>query len=186
MELVNQEAIETFCGAKFCLRQALVIGHADLACRQTIKPRGEHIAQELDGIVGALGQFFEGEATSEIGLKAGLWRDVWTAVSPDTGALRPVIDAADADFVKVTKPLTPEQRSAVLGQTLNGFVQRYRDDPPPATFRLITSPLIQWMWIGALIAIGGGLIALWPAPDAARRRATAKAAARVAQDLGRA
>ena len=47
-----------------------------------------------DESLGALGQFFEGEATSEIGLKAGLWRDVWTAVSPDTSALRPVIDAA--------------------------------------------------------------------------------------------
>jgi hypothetical protein len=32
----------------------------------------------------------------------------------------------------------------------------------------------------------GGLLALWPAPDAARRRATARAAARVAQDLSRA
>jgi cytochrome c-type biogenesis protein CcmF len=151
----------------------------------TLRPeRGFYPAR--DESLGALGQFFEGEATSEIGLKAGLWRDVWTAVSPDTGALRPIIDEADAEFVEVTKPLSAEGRAAVLGQTLNGFVQRYRTSPPPATFRLITSPLIQWMWIGALIAIGGGLIALWPAPDASRRKATAQAAARVAQDLGRA
>jgi cytochrome c-type biogenesis protein CcmF len=136
--------------------------------------------------LGPLGQFFEGEATSEIGLKAGLWEDVWTAVQPDTQALRPVIDKADRDFERVTAQLTAEQRAGVLGQTLNGFVDRYRRDPPPATFRLITSPMVTWMWIGALIAIGGGLIALWPAPDAARRRASARAAARVAQDLGRA
>jgi cytochrome c-type biogenesis protein CcmF len=139
-----------------------------------------------DEKLGPLGQFFEGEATSEIGLQAGLWRDVWTAVQPDTQALRPIIDGADRDFTRVTEKLTPEQRAAVLGQTLNGFVQRYRDKPPPATFRLITSPMVAWMWIGGLIAIGGGLIALWPAPDASRRRATGRAAARVAQDLGRA
>ena len=139
-----------------------------------------------DESLGPLGQFFEGEATSEIGLAAGLWRDVWTAVQPDTQALRPIIDRADRDFEAVTASLTPQQRAAVLGQTLNGFVQRYRDRPPPATFRLITSPMVTWMWIGALIAIGGGLIALWPAPDATRRRERARAAARVAQDLGRA
>ena len=139
-----------------------------------------------DEKLGPLGQFFEGEATSEIGLKAGLWRDVWTAVSPDTGALRPIIDDADAKFAENTKGLTPEKRAAVLGLTLNAFVERYRNVPPPATFRLITSPMVAWMWIGALITIGGGLIALWPAPDAARRRASARAAARVAQDLGRA
>jgi hypothetical protein len=42
------------------------------------------------------------------------------------------------------------------------------------------------MWLGAIIAFAGGLLALWPAPDTARRRSTARAAARVAQDLGRA
>jgi cytochrome c-type biogenesis protein CcmF len=139
-----------------------------------------------DQSLGPLGQFFEGEATSEIGLRAGVWRDVWTAVQPDTQALRPVIDRADAEFATRTRGMTPEQRAGVLGLTLNAFVERYRNDPPPATFRLITSPMVAWLWIGALIAIGGGLIALWPAPDAARRRAGARAAARVARDLGRA
>ena len=53
-------------------------------------------------------------------------------------------------------------------------------------FRIISSPLVMWIWIGALVAIVGALIALWPAPDAARRRATASLKARVAQDLSRA
>jgi cytochrome c-type biogenesis protein CcmF len=64
--------------------------------------------------------------------------------------------------------------------------QHYQNDPPPATFRIISSPLVMWIWLGGLITISGGLIALWPAPDAARRRATAGLKARVAQDLGRA
>jgi cytochrome c-type biogenesis protein CcmF len=74
-----------------------------------------------------------------------------------------------------------------LGRSLGGLVRRYVDhEEYAAQFRLIASPLVSWIWIGALITFGGGLIALWPAPDAARRRATARAAARVAQDLGRA
>jgi hypothetical protein len=31
----------------------------------------------------------------------------------------------------------------------------------------------MWLWIGAIIAALGGLIALWPAPLASRRRALA-------------
>ena len=30
------------------------------------------------------------------------------------------------------------------------LVERYRRDPPPATFRVIASPLVAWIWIGGL------------------------------------
>ncbi len=33
-----------------------------------------------------------------------------------------------------------------------------------ATFRLIASPLVAWIWLGGLIVFAGGLIALSPAP----------------------
>ena len=56
----------------------------------------------------------------------------------------------------------------------------------PATFRLIVSPLVSWIWIGALIVFCGGLIALWPTPRRAPRPVAARYAARVAQELGRA
>ena len=46
---------------------------------------------------------------------------------------------------------------------------------------------MTWIWIGGLIVFAGGLIALWPAPDAARApRRAAGYAARVARELGRA
>jgi cytochrome c-type biogenesis protein CcmF len=45
---------------------------------------------------------------------------------------------------------------------------------------------VTWIWLGGLIVFAGGLIALWPAPDAGRRRVTAGYAARVARELGRA
>ncbi|HEX8123373.1 MAG TPA: cytochrome c-type biogenesis CcmF C-terminal domain-containing protein [Solirubrobacteraceae bacterium] len=136
--------------------------------------------------LGPLGRFFEGETTSEIGLKAGVLRDVWTAVSPDTQALRPIVEKGDKAFMADLPKMSPEQASTSLTLAVTALTQRYARRPPPATFRLITSPMVAWIWIGALITFGGGIIALWPAPDAARRRASARAAARVAQDLGRA
>ena len=46
---------------------------------------------------------------------------------------------------------------------------------PPATFRLIASPLVTWIWLGAIIVFLGGLIALWPASATPRRRRVAAA-----------
>jgi cytochrome c-type biogenesis protein CcmF len=144
--------------------------------------RGFYPSQDVQGL-GEVGRYFEGEATSEIGLAAGTWRDVWTAVQPDIQTLRPIIEEGDRAFAKNADDLDPETAAQALGLALRGLVDRYKADPPPAQFRLITSPLVAWIWIGAIIVFLGGLIAIWPAPDAARRRATARAAARVAQDL---
>ena len=138
-----------------------------------------------DPSLGAVSRFFEGESTSEVGLRAGLTRDVWTAIAPDIGSLRPVIEEGD-DVFAGAEGLPREARDAALAQTLRALVDRYRADPPPATFRAIVSPLVTWIWIGALIVFGGGLIALWPGPRSAPRTVTAAYAARVARDLGRA
>jgi cytochrome c-type biogenesis protein CcmF len=135
----------------------------------------------LAPFLGPISRFFEGEATSEVGLKAGWRRDVWTAIAPDIGALRPRIEEGDKVFGDAK--LTPEQRDAFLGQALAGLTRSYADDPPPATFRLIVSPMVTWIWIGALIAFLGGLIALWPPPRGARSRATAAYASRVGRDV---
>ena len=48
------------------------------------------------------------------------------------------------------------------------------------------SPLVTWIWLGALIVFAGGLITLWPLPVGLRRRVRASYAARVARDLSRA
>jgi cytochrome c biogenesis factor len=46
--------------------------------------------------------------------------------------------------------------------------------------------LVFWIWIGGLIAAGGGLIALWPAPSVVRRRVAARSRARALRGLARA
>jgi cytochrome c-type biogenesis protein CcmF len=121
---------------------------------------------------------FEGEATSEVGMKAGLTRDVWTAIQPDPDRLNKVIDALDARL--------KGRPAAEQAQAVGRLMAVYRDGAFPAQFRIIASPLVAWIWLGGLIVFGGGLIALWPAPDAARGRVRGRLAARVAQDLGRA
>jgi cytochrome c-type biogenesis protein CcmF len=65
------------------------------------------------------------------------------------------------------------------------MVATYRAEQPTATFRVLVSPLVSWIWLGALIVFAGGLVAIWPAPEGARRRVPGYAA-RVARELGRA
>jgi cytochrome c biogenesis factor len=48
---------------------------------------------------------------------------------------------------------------------------------------VIVNPLVVWIWIGALVALGGVAFALWPAAEA-RRRVQAAYAARLGKELG--
>jgi cytochrome c-type biogenesis protein CcmF len=121
---------------------------------------------------------FEGDATSEVGMKAGLTRDIWTVIQPDPDYLNKVIDGLDAK----TSGEPPAQQLRAVG----GLISVYGRGVFPAQFRFIVSPLVTWIWLGGIIVFLGGLIALWPAPDAARKRVSARHAAKVAQDLGRA
>jgi cytochrome c-type biogenesis protein CcmF len=135
--------------------------------------------------LGPISRFFEGEATSEVGLRAGLRRDVWSAISPSVRDLRKQVAEGDKVF-NGAKALPAEQRQIALAQALDGLTRSYAANPPPATFRLIVSPLVSWIWIGALIVFLGGLIALWPPLRRAPRPVAARYAARVARELGRA
>lgn len=138
-------------------------------------------------MAGAVGRYFDGESTSEIALKAGVFRDLWVAETPDISRLTPVIRKGDAVFEKADRAgLSSEARSIFLAQALTGLTDRYRSSPPPAQFRLIVSPMVFWVWIGSLIVFVGGLVAVWPSMGAVRDLVRARYAARVAQDLERA
>jgi cytochrome c-type biogenesis protein CcmF len=152
----------------------------------TLRPSKAYFPSQDETNLGAIGRFFEGDATSEVGMKAGLRRDLWTAMSPDISKMRPVIDKGDRAFAAIEGKVPPKAQAALLGQAITGLVQRYRTQPPPASFRMISSPLVAWIWIGGLVVFAGGLIALWPAGDPAARRVRGRYAARVARELGRA
>ncbi len=137
---------------------------------------------------GTIGSFFDGEATSEVGLKAGAGSDFWVAVQPDVAAVQRAARAADRGFRACVSgaPGTPPQCRAVsrlmraaavdpslqpvaLAQidalqaaTAERIARSYLADDATATFRVIVDPLVTWMWIGGLIALTGALIGIWP------------------------
>ncbi len=138
---------------------------------------------------GRLGTFFNGEATSEVGLRAGPTSDLWTAMQPNIAAVQRRVRAADKGFDACLRagPGTPPQCQALAatmraaaanpalqplalaqigklqGLAIDRIARSYLDDDAPATFKLIVDPLVTWMWIGGLISLAGALIALWPA-----------------------
>lgn len=120
----------------------------------TLRPtRGYYPIADKAG-EGTLARWFQGESTSEVGLQSRAGRDLWSAVEPDLQPFSSMIDGIDKRF-----PLADASMEPLF---LSALAQRYRLDPVPASFRVIDSPLTSWVWIGGLLALGGGLIALWP------------------------
>jgi len=144
--------------------------------------------------MGTIGGFFDGEATSEVGLEAGPDSDLWTAVEPDIAAIRRRARGADGGFRACVggapgsppqcravsrlmraaeanprlRPVALAQIDALQGAIVERLAQSYLADGGAATFRVIVDPLVTWIWIGGLIALTGALIALWPARRARR------------------
>jgi cytochrome c-type biogenesis protein CcmF len=132
----------------------------------TLRPSRSYYPSLDDRRLGRIGRFFAGDSTSELGLRSGPIRDVWTAISPDLTTIEPYVRDADRRF--------PNADPQLEGALVAMLVTRYARNPPPAQFRLIVSPLVAWIWIGGSIVIGGAMIAIWPAPAAARRRSGAR------------
>ncbi|HEX3734738.1 MAG TPA: cytochrome c-type biogenesis CcmF C-terminal domain-containing protein [Solirubrobacterales bacterium] len=135
-----------------------------------------------------IGSFFDGEATSEVGLKAGIREDLWIAPQPNISAVQRQVRAADKGFKACvsgaagTPPqckavaatmraaaANPSLRPAALAQiaqiqtvTAEQIAKSYLTDNSPVTFKVIVNPLVTWMWLGGLIALAGALMALWP------------------------
>ena len=143
----------------------------------TLRPARNYYST-ADPSTGAISRFFEGEATSEVDVRWGLRRDFWLAVRPDLVSLEGPIARADREFAD-----SPGEVQAIIIRTLT---ELYRQDPPPAAFRAIVSPLVAWIWIGGAIALLGALVAAWPSPEARLRRVRSLAKARLGRELTRA
>jgi cytochrome c-type biogenesis protein CcmF len=140
------------------------------------------------GEAGGISNYFAGESDSEIGLRAGLFTDFWTANQPSIIGLQRHARAADEGFSKCIKggPNVPSQCRAIGAmmqaalvnprlrpeasarieqlqlETAKQIAAGYVSEGAPSTFRVIVNPLVTWMWIGGLIALGGAIIGLWP------------------------
>jgi cytochrome c-type biogenesis protein CcmF len=138
-----------------------------------------------DPTQGPIGRFFNGSDESRVGLKAGLLQDIWTVINPNITPLQGEIANGDALLSKAlakAQSLPPAQQPAALNQlyalrdqAILALTQRFITHPWPATFLIIVSPMVTWLWLGAIIAALGGLIALWPLPPPRRRRVPAPA-----------
>src|SRR3954451_8782130 len=91
--------------------------------------------------MGPLARYFEGEATSEIALKAGALHDFWAAYQPDQDSIRKIVAATDRRLKEMNA--TPDQQAQAFGR----FVGLLRDSPSAGTFRVIASPLVSWIWL---------------------------------------
>jgi len=171
-------------------KQALVFG-ADLQVDRNGKSFAElhpsrQYHQATDGRPRGIASYFEGEATSEVGLKAGLRSDFWTSVEPNTKEFQRRAGLADTLFgafmrqkvlpVVQKNPERADEVSAaattLLESTTDKVVEGYISDdlPFPVTIRVIVSPMVTWIWIGAVIAILGALFAAWPSGLLKRRK----------------
>jgi cytochrome c-type biogenesis protein CcmF len=132
-----------------------------------------------DPSVPMIARFFEGEPTSEVDVRWGLSRDLWFAVQPDLASLIPAIREADRKF-------NNPKFAKYQGYLIAAIAKSYANNPPPANFRMIVSPMVSFIWIGGLIAVFGALVALWPGATTRRRAIRSVYAAKLARELSRA
>jgi cytochrome c-type biogenesis protein CcmF len=153
----------------------------------TLEPSRRYF-RPTGGATGTISSYFDGAATSEIGLNAGATHDFWIAEQPNIGAIQQQTRAADKGFTQCVRggPGTPPEcdalaammRSAAANPGLrataleqiaklqslaaNRIANTFLGNTAAATFKVIVNPLVTWIWIGGLIALAGALIALWP------------------------
>ncbi|MFL5884494.1 MAG: heme lyase CcmF/NrfE family subunit [Thermoleophilaceae bacterium] len=128
-----------------------------------------------DGAGGVFGQFFNGASTSEVDLKWGATRDFWIAMVPNTSTLNGPIAVANRKFAS--------SNADVQALIMAAIVNRYTTHAPPASFHVLVSPLIVWIWVGGAVVLLGALTAIWPSPEARRRRVSALYGARLGREL---
>jgi cytochrome c-type biogenesis protein CcmF len=125
-----------------------------------------------------IGRFFNGSSESRVGLDAGALRDLWVVIAPNVSPLQGLINTGD---VKIAKALLSVQSLPAAQQVsqvntiyqlrdilINELAQRFVTHPWKTQFLMEVSPLVTWLWLGAIIAAFGGLVALWPVPRRSR------------------
>ncbi|HET8977981.1 MAG TPA: cytochrome c-type biogenesis CcmF C-terminal domain-containing protein, partial [Solirubrobacteraceae bacterium] len=134
-----------------------------------------------------IGRFFNGSSESDVGLRSSAWRDLWIVIAPNIAPLQKQINQGNlvlARAILQAQRLPVAQQAAQLDRlfalrdlAIRELAQRFVSHPWSSQFLLEVSPLVMWLWLGALIAACGGVIALWPVPRRRRARAGTAVAA---------
>ena len=85
----------------------------------------------------------------------------------------------EISLVSVPVPEPGPDQVVLAYRLIAAIEQHYVNNPPPVVFTLLASPLVVWIWVGGLIVLLGGLVAIWPPPAAVRRRVQAARSAPV-------
>ncbi len=159
---------------------------------------------------GFISRFFDGaNADSTIGLDAGPLRDIWTVASANLTPLQGLISQGDRKFASLYNSISGTLKQRYPGMTnaeysnrmnaaldardidglsfwqardavVQDITARYLKEPHVVVFQLIVSPMVTWLWAGALIIALGGLTSLLPPGLFTRRRNPAPEHSRVA------
>jgi len=134
----------------------------------------------------AVAGYFNGESTSQVGLRAGLTHDLWAVIQPlDLSSY--AADIRGDDQLLAARPDLPvDLRYITVVRGIGLLREHYLRAPPSEIFRVIVSPMVSWIWIGAILGLLGGVIAVWPGGPTARRERAPAMAARLARELARA
>jgi len=121
-----------------------------------------------------IGRFFNGSDESRVALHSGPLRDIWVVIDPNVTPLQGLINQGDAKLsaaLTQAESLPQAQQAKALSVlytlrdiAIQELTRQFVTHPWAAQFLMEVSPLVMWLWIGALIAALGGLIALWPMP----------------------
>jgi cytochrome c-type biogenesis protein CcmF len=156
----------------------------------TLHPSREYHSGMAGDPAAPIRSFFEGEATSEVGRKMGVTRDLWSAMQPDLSSFDEVIAQADrqyerrfGDLIANPDPQVQAGLAKIQGEAVQNLEALYLADTPPAEIRFNVNPFVLWFWLGAAIGVGGALFALWPTPEGRRRRVSDVYGARLAREL---
>jgi cytochrome c-type biogenesis protein CcmF len=112
------------------------------------------------------------QTESRVGLDSGTLRDLWIVISPNLGPLQNLVSTGD---LKIARALLSAQKLPATQQAselntiyqlrdilINELAHQFVSHPWASTFLIEVSPLVMWLWVGAIIAALGGAIALWP------------------------
>jgi cytochrome c-type biogenesis protein CcmF len=152
----------------------------------TLHPTAEYFP-DSSGAEGPVGSLIGGDAVSELSLHSSWRRDLSAAIDAATlqAEIQPEINKANK-LVLDDASIGPVKQNELSYYLLAAIARGYINHPPSALFKFASSPLVMWLWIGALIVFFGGIVAIWPPPGALRGRVRARYFARVARELGRA
>jgi cytochrome c-type biogenesis protein CcmF len=148
---------------------------------------------------GIISRFFDSaNADSTVGLDTGPLRDLWVVGNSNLAPLAGEIAKGDKVFAAEYNSIVRRYNGNVTevdaalnrsdfwderDEAVSGIVSQYAKHDWAVQFLIIVSPLVMWLWIGALIVLIGGVIAIWPAPLAVRQRSLAIYRARLAREL---